>query len=180
VRPAALPGLLLALALGCLVPAAQADDQALLEQALATARAQAERALPALDGSAFGVDLAAYGAALHGEAFASAVWGGPTRLDLQIRREATGSCSRYAAFVRLPPENGVVLLVLCPQFFTPGADDLRVLTILHEMVHVVAGRDECQAMALAAQIEQLATGVVTPVDAYWAASQCAQSPYSLP
>lgn len=171
---------LVTLILCCLVPAARADEQALLEQALATARAQAERALPRLDGSQFGVDLAAYAAALRLEPFSSAVWGGQTRVELQIRGEASGSCSRYAAFVRMPPENGVVLLVLCPQFFTPGADALRVLTILHEMVHVVAGRDECQAMAFAAEVEALATGAATPVDAYWTASNCAQSPYSLP
>ena len=172
--------ILMALILSCLGSAAQADDQALLERALATARVQAERALPALDGQAYGVDLAAYQAALRLAPFASAVWGGQTRVDLQIRSEATGSCSRYAAFVRMPPENGTVPLVLCPQFFTPGADGLRVLTILHEMVHVVAGRDECQAMALAARIEHLATGAFTPVDAYWAASQCDRSAYALP
>jgi len=172
--------IVMTIALCCPMPGARANDQALLDHALAVALAQAERALPALDGGAFGVDLAAYRAALRLQPFSSAVWGGETQVALQIRAEPTGSCSRYAAFVRMPPENGVVLLVLCPQFFTPGADDLRVLTILHEMVHVVAGRDECQAMAFAAAIEMLARGAATPVDAYWAASQCLQSPYSLP
>lgn len=169
-----------AMGLCCLVPGARADDQALLDRALATALALAERALPALDASAFGVDAAAYHAALRLQPFASAVWGGDIQVELQIRSEPTGSCSRYAAFVRMPPENGSLPLVLCPQFFTPGADNLRVLTMLHEMVHVVAGRDECQAMAFAASIEALATGAATLVDAYWAASNCAQSPYSLP
>jgi len=169
-----------AMALCCLVPGARADDQALLDRALATALAQAERALPALDASAFGVDVAAYHAALRLQPFVSVVWDGDIQVELQIRSEPTGSCSRYAAFVRMPPENGRLPLVLCPQFFTSGADALRVLTVLHEMVHVVAGRDECQAMAFAATIEELATGVSTPVDGYWAASNCAQSPYSLP
>jgi len=164
----------------CLMPGARADDQALLYRALATALALAERALPALDSSAFGVDVDDYLAALRLQPFASVVWGGDIQVELQIRSEPSGSCSRYAAFVRMPPEQGRLPLVLCPQFFTPDADDLRVLTVLHEMVHVVAGRDECQAMAFAATIEELATGAATPVDAYWAASNCAQSPYSLP
>jgi hypothetical protein len=170
----------MATALCCLMPSARADDQALLDRALATALAQAERALPALDASAFGVDVDAYHAALRLQPFSSAVWGGDIQVVLQIRSEPSGSCSRYAAFVRMPPEAGRLPLVLCPQFFTPGADALRVLTILHEMVHVVAGRDECQAMAFAAGIEALATDGFTPVDGYWAASDCAQSPYALP
>ena len=172
--------LMAVLALSCLAPSARADDQALLEQALAGARAQVERAMPSLDAAAYGVDGAAYQAALRQQPFASAVWGGDIQVALQIRSAPTGSCSRYAAFVRMPPEAGLLPLVLCPQFFTPGADALRVLTILHEMVHVVAGRDECQAMAFAAQVEQLATGAHTPVDAYWAASQCGASAYRLP
>jgi len=170
----------MAVALCCLATAARADDQALLDRALATALAQAERALPSLDAEAFGVDVAAYHAALRLQPFSSPVWGGAIQVELQIRSQASGSCSRYAAFVRMPPENGRLPLVLCPQFFTPGADELRVLTVLHEMVHVVAGRDECQAMAFAAGIEQQASGSFTPVDAYWAASGCAQSPYFLP
>ena len=163
-----------------LAPTAQADDQALLDSALKTALARAEQALPAIAANPFGVDVAAYHAALRQRPFLSSVWGGEIQIALQIRAAPTGSCSRYAAFVRMPPEDNVLPLVLCPQFFTPGADDLRVLTILHEMVHVVAGRDECQAMAFAAQVEQLATGSFTPVDAYWAASNCASSPYRLP
>lgn len=177
---AALLRFLMVFAPCCFAPMAQANDQTMLERALATALAQAERALPALDGRAFGVDLAAYRAALRLEPFSSAVWGGQTTVALEIRAEPSGSCSRYAAFVRMPPEDGEVLLVLCPQFFTPGADDLRVLTILHEMVHVVAGRDECQAMALAASVEQLATGAATPVDAYWQAQGCQTSAFRLP
>ena len=172
--------ILAVIALCCLASTARADDQALLDKALATALAQAEQALPDLAASAFGVDVAAYHAALRQRPFLSSVWGGEIQIALQIRTEPTGSCSRYAAFVRMPPEAGVLPLVLCPQFFTPGADALRVLTILHEMVHVVAGRDECQAMAFAARVEQLSTGSVTPVDAYWAASNCGSSAYRLP
>ena len=71
-------------------------------------------------------------------------------------------------------------LVLCPQFFSDGADALRVLTVLHEMVHAVAGPDECQAMAFAARVEHAATGQFTPVDAYWQASGCEGSAYRLP
>ncbi|WP_224704583.1 hypothetical protein [Devosia aquimaris] len=168
------------LALACLVAPAQASDQALLDRALDSARAQFARALPQLGATAHGVDVAAYRKALLLQTFTGGAWDGPVTPSLTIRTEATGSCAKFAAFVRMPPEDGVVPLVLCPQFFAPGADALRALTILHEMVHVVAGRDECQAMAFAAHVEVLASGRFTPVDAYWAASRCQQSPFSLP
>jgi hypothetical protein len=92
----------------------------------------------------------------------------------------TGSCQRFAAYVRLPPEDGKVELVFCPQFVNEGTPALRRLTILHEMVHVVAGPDECRAMAFAAHIENLATGGFTPVDPYWRANNCADSGFNLP
>lgn len=159
---------------------AQASDKALLDQALDSARAQFDQAVPHLEATVFGVDIAAYAKALALQAFTGGAWDGSVRVALTIRTEATGSCADFAAFVRMPPEDGVVPLVLCPQFFAPGADRLRALTILHEMVHAVAGRDECQAMAFAARIEMLASGHFTPVDAYWRANQCTQSRYALP
>jgi hypothetical protein len=155
-------------------------DQAVLERALDKAVALFEEALPRLGAGEMGVEIAAYRDALTLQRFTSGHWGYPVSVDVQIRSAAEGSCSRYAAFVRIPPENGMVRLVACPQFFAPGADDLRALTILHEMVHVVAGPDECRAMALAARIEQLATGRSTPVDAYWQASGCTGSQFRLP
>lgn len=173
-------GTMSAMVLLCLVPAAQADDQAVLDRAMDGALGQLERALPQLDATLFGVNVAAYHDALALRPFSGGSWAGQNVVDLTIRGEASGSCSRYAAFVRLPPVDGRVPLVLCPQFFTPGADELRVLTVLHEMVHVVAGRDECQAMAVAARVEQLARGTFTPVDAYWRANGCATTRYRLP
>lgn len=171
------------LALGaawCAATPAMADDGALLEQALTRATASFEAALPRLGAIEFGVDIGAYRDALTLGRFDSALWGGTISVDTVIRDAASGSCRRFAAFVRIPPENGVASLVLCPQFFTPGADALRELTILHEMVHVVAGRDECQAMAFAAQVEMAAKGNFTPVEAYWQASGCAGSEFDLP
>jgi hypothetical protein len=159
---------------------AVAQQQAVLDRALDAAIATFERARPGLGASASGVDIAAYRDALTLQRFSSTLWRGEVTLDLAIRQTNTGSCARFAAFVRLPPEAGVIQLVLCPQFFRPGADDLRELTILHEMVHVVAGRDECQAMALAARIEQAARGRFTPVDTYWQANGCPDSRYRLP
>lgn len=159
---------------------AMADDRSLLEQALTRATATFEAAVPTLGAVKFGVDVAAYRDALTLGRFDSAVWGGSIGLGTTIRDSASGSCSRYAAFVRIPPDNGAVTLVLCPQFFTPGADALRELTILHEMVHVVAGSNECQAMAFAAAVQQAATGRFTPVAAYWQENSCAGSAFSLP
>jgi hypothetical protein len=170
-----------ALIAGLLLTApAQAQDNAVLERALTRATATFEAALPYLDASEFGVDVAAYRDALTLGQFASDHWGGTVSVTTAIRQGATGSCTRYAAFVRIPPENGSVSLVFCPQFFTDGADDLRELTVLHEMVHVVAGSDECQAMAFAARVQQAANGRFTPVDAYWAASGCEGSSYRFP
>ncbi|MGV8854595.1 MAG: hypothetical protein ACOH2L_08085 [Devosia sp.] len=166
--------------LACLALPAQADDAALLDRALAGARAQFAQALPRLGENEFGVDVASYRKALALEDFTAGAWKSAVRVAPKIRAKASGSCQDFAAFVRIPPDKGVVPLVLCPQFFTPGADRLRVLTILHEMVHAVAGRDECQAMAFAARVEQLATGRLTPVDAYWRANKCASSAYRLP
>ena len=159
---------------------ALADDGATLERALSRATATFEAAFPELEPTEFGVDVAAYRDALTLGRFDSAFWGGTIAVDTAIRDGATGSCSRYAAFVRIPPENGVVTLILCPQFFTEGMDALRELTILHEMVHVVAGSDECRAMAFAAAVQQAATGAFTPVDAYWDANGCVGTEFELP
>lgn len=171
----------IAMALACCLAApARAQDDAKLERALGAAMTTFETAFPKLGASEFGVDTAAYRDAMSFLTFRSAHWGGQVTVDPQIRREATGSCSRFAAFVRIPPENGVVSLVLCPEFFREGADGLRELTILHEMVHAVAGSNECQAMAFAARVEQAAKGHFTPVTAYWQASGCPASEYRLP
>lgn len=156
------------------------QQQAMLDQALDTAIATFEAARPHLDQSKIGVDTAAYRDALTFRRFASTHWGGTVTVDIAIRETRTGSCTRFAAFIRIPPENGTVRLVLCPQFFSDGAEDLRVLTLLHEMVHAVAGPDECRAMAFAARVEQAAAGRFTPVDAYWQANGCADSGYKLP
>lgn len=169
-----------ALLLALLVSPALAQDRVLLDQALDNAVATFETALPHLAPGETGVDVAAYRDALTLHRFASTHWGGTVTVDLVMRETRTGSCTRFAAFVRIPPEKGVARLVLCPQFFSEGADALRELTVLHEMVHVVAGPDECQAMAFAARIEQAAKGRFTPVDAYWRASGCAGSRFSLP
>lgn len=139
-----------------------------------------ERAAPRLATTEMGVDVLAYRDALIRGRFASTHWGGMIDLDIMEQREASGDCARFAAYVRIPPENGRVRLVICPQFAAEGADALRRLTILHEMVHVVAGPDECQAMAFAARIEQLAFGAFTPVDRYWQANACAGPAFRLP
>ena len=165
----------------CSVPGmARGDEQIMLTRALDGAITQFEAARPRLGQSLSGVDIGAYGDALYRHRFAGGAWPGQTALTFDIRPDNSGSCNRFAAFVRIPPQDGVVALVLCPEFFSAGADSLRQLTILHEMVHVVAGRDECQAMAFAARIEQMAGGDYTPVDSYWQAQNCSGGPYRLP
>jgi hypothetical protein len=139
-----------------------------------------ERAAPRLAATEMGVDVLAYRDALIRGRFASTHWGGMIDLDVMEQPEANGDCARFAAYVRIPPENSRVSLVVCPQFSSDGADALRRLTILHEMVHVVAGPDECRAMAFAARIEQLAFGNFTPVERYWQANACAGSAFRLP
>lgn len=174
---------LAAILLAVMACPAFAQDNVLLDRALDDAIDTFEAALPALSATESGVDVAAYRDALTLQLFQSDHWGGKVTVDLSIRETTEGSCTRFAAFVRIPPENGAVRMVLCPQFFTPGADALRALralTVLHEMVHAVAGPDECRAMAFAARVEMAARGSFTPVDAYWQASNCPASRYSLP
>lgn len=177
---AMLPRLFIALL--AMLPAvpAGAQSRALLERAHANALASFEQARRSLGPMLFEVELDAYGDALARQRFNSAYWGGRIAVDFLIRDNAEGACARFAAFVRLPPEDGRLALVFCPQFFSPDADGLRRLTVLHEMVHVVAGPDECRAMAFAAAIEQAAHGHFTPVDTYWRAHGCAASGYRLP
>jgi hypothetical protein len=127
-----------------------------------------------------GVDVVAYGQALSSGRFASDHWGGAVTLDLHESADNGGSCARFAAYVHLPPRDGMVRLTLCPQFSEAGTRDLRRLTVLHEMVHVVAGPDECRAMAFAAKVEELATGSFTPVNRYWQANGCDRSGFTLP
>lgn len=163
------------------VPAiAFGQDRQMLSDALAGAVDSFERALPTLAAREFDVPVGAYRDALTLQRFQSDRWGGTVSIVIETQAGESGACARYAAFTRVPPADGVVPLVLCPRFWTPGADRLRQLTILHEMVHAVAGTDECQAMAFAARIEQAASGDFTPVDAYWAASGCVETQYRLP
>jgi hypothetical protein len=166
--------------IGASASAALGQEGQMLNEAMASALVRLESALPALGAEAFDVDVAAYRDALSLQQFSSGRWGGTVRVSIQTQKDEAGQCARYAAFTRVPPQDGVVPLVLCPRFWTEGADGLRTLTLLHEMVHVVAGTDECQAMAFAARVEQAATGQWTHVDAYWRASGCAGSRYSLP
>jgi hypothetical protein len=129
-----------------------------------------EAAAPGLGGEAQGVDVSAYRAALsEGRSVAMVTEGDPA-----------SRCGSFAAYTLLPAQDGVVRLVFCPRFFSGGNDSLRTLTVLHEMVHVVAGANECRAMAFAARVEQLATGTHTPVAAYWQANGCDGSGFSLP
>ena len=159
---------------------AQANDQAMLDEALSSARTLFAETRHSPDLRRFGVDLDAYASALALQPIANSVWDGIVQVTPEIRRKASGSCQSYAAFVVMPPEAQKLRLVLCPQFFSAGADDLRRLTILHEMVHAVAGRDECRAMAFAAAIEQAGLGRHTPVDRYWQVNDCRGSAFRLP
>ena len=152
----------------------------MVDTAFSRAIDQFETALPQLPAELFGVDVPAYRDALTLRQFSSSYWGGTISLRVENGSKENASCARFAAFVRLPPSNGQVSLILCPQFRTEGADALRRLTVLHELVHVVAGPDECRAMAFAAQIEQLAGDRVTNVDRYWQANDCDSSGFSLP
>lgn len=156
---------------------AQAD---VVDTAFSRAVDQFETALPKLPAELFGVDVQAYRDALTLRQFSSSYWSRTIALRVETGSKDNASCARFAAFVRLPPSDGHVSLILCPQFRTEGADALRRLTVLHELVHVVAGPDECRAMAFAAQIEQLASGTFTNVDRYWQANDCDSSGFSLP
>ena len=171
-------GLLLLAACLATVPAVRAEP--VVEAAFDLAIARFEAARPAL-GSAFaGVDIAAYRDALTLRRFASRHWGGTVALAVLTPGAGEAACARYAAFVRIPPRQGSVALAFCPEFLGAGTPDLRALTVLHEMVHVVAGADECRAMAFAARVEVLATGRFTDVGRYWRANGCDASPFSLP
>ncbi|KFL32331.1 hypothetical protein JP75_05140 [Devosia riboflavina] len=167
---------LLIFMLSALSPARADMADAAFDRAIA----QFETARPHLPAELFGVDVAAYRAALTFRKFTSSHWGGSIIMRVENGSEANTSCARFAAFVSLPPSEGKVRLVLCPQFSTPGADALRTLTILHELVHVVAGPNECRAMAFAAHIEQAATGRFTDISNYWRANSCEGSGFSLP
>lgn len=162
-------------ALTLAIAPARADD---LTDALNRAIALFDAAAPKLGQSRFGVDTARYRAALVMGRFARG--GGDISLYYEEKSDPAGHCGRFAAYTMLPAREGVIRLVVCPRFFSPGADDLRTLTVLHELVHAVTDANECRAMAYAAHIQKLATGRFTPVDAYWQANDCAGSGYKLP
>lgn len=172
-----LPRSILALFLLCLAVAPASGDA--VETALNDAIAAFEQASPHLGAETFGVELAAYRDALTLGRFTSRYWGQALVLALD-RGSNAGGCARFAAYVSLPPRNGQVSLSICPQFSSEGTRQLRRLTILHEMVHVVAGPDECRAMAFAAEVEHAATGAHTPVGRYWQANNCDRSGFTLP
>ncbi len=169
--------LLLLTALFGLAAPARADS---VSDAFDAAIVQFEAALPSLGDELAGVSVSAYRDALTLRRFSSPFWGRELRLVVRTAADNGGACARFAAHVLLPPAEDSVTLTLCPQFRNEGTVGLRRLTILHELVHAVAGPSECRAMAFAARIEQAATGSFTPVDAYWQANGCAGSGFSLP
>ncbi len=149
-------------------------DSAMLRRAVADAILAFERARPALGSVLAGVDVARYGAALVERRVGSG------RVNYVLSVESDPGCARFAAYVA-PVEGAAGRFVfVCPTFFSSGADSLRRLTILHELVHVVSDADECRAMAFAAAVEQAALGRFTAVHAYWQRNGCAGSRYSLP
>lgn len=169
-------GVLLA-ALALVVPAWA--QQSVLDRALRDAVATAENASAGLGRSAFGVDTAAYLRALRDHVVIGAD-GQSVPVHFVVEQSAAGSCQKFAAYVLAVANDPGKYVFICPQFFTPGADRLRETTLLHELVHVVAGRDECQAMAFTARLQFLASGSFQPVAKYWADSQCEVSRYRLP
>jgi hypothetical protein len=147
-------------------------DGATLRRAIADAADAFLRAAPTLGTSVAGVDVARYGTALVDGTLAG------TPIEYVFSGADDPGCSRFAAYVvPIGQQRGVHL---CPRFFSPGADGLRRLTILHELVHVVSDTNECRAMAFAAAVEQAALGRFTPVEAYWQRNGCAASAFSLP
>ncbi|HTN60421.1 MAG TPA: hypothetical protein VL147_02560 [Devosia sp.] len=158
----------------------QAQPNDLIEAALRAATRSFTRALPQLDAVSMGVRSAEYGAALRQRQFRSSLSGSMLDVRVEIAGSERGLCAGYAAYVTPAIAQNAMILTICPRFFSPGADGLRETTILHEMVHVVAGPDECRAMAYTAQIQLLSSGGFTPVDAYWARNNCAASAYRLP
>jgi hypothetical protein len=159
---------------------AQAQQDDLVEIALRAAARTLERALPQLDAVTLGVPTDQYYDALVQRRFSSSLWNAV--LDVRVVENASeqGLCAGFAAYVTPAIEQGEVTLVICPRFYAPGADALRETTMLHEMVHVVAGTNECQAMAFTARVQQLATGSFQPVSGYWARNKCDDSGYRLP
>ena len=159
---------------------AQAQQQEMLSDALGAAIRTFERASGHLGAVAMGVDNAAYGDALRQQRFHAPTWGAVLDVHLMIEDSGDGVCGRFAAYVRPAIDNGSINLHFCPEFFSPGADELRETTILHEMVHVVMGPDECLAMAYTAKIQALAHGTFLPITNYWNKHNCDSSGYSLP
>lgn len=170
----------LALILFALLPAPAIGADEMVSRALRDAIAAFDRAAPHLGREALDVDIAAYGDALRQRRFHSSYWGGAISVEIVSGQTSDAGCNSFAAYVSLPPRDGRIILAICPVFSTPGTEALRRLTMLHEMVHVVAGPDECRAMAFAARVEQLAFGNYTPVERYWRANNCARSGFSLP
>lgn len=166
---------LLTATLFCLTTTLSASaNEPMLDAALRSARDILADATPQLAASTMGVDAAAYSAALIDKRAPNG------RLQFVIQERGNGSCSKFAAYVGRVEGSNDTFLFLCPQFFSPGADRLRVTTLLHEVVHVVAGPDECRAMAYTAHLEMLAEKRFQPVDAYWRSNDCAASRYGLP
>jgi hypothetical protein len=173
-------GLVAALAL-LLGPApTQAQQDAAIAEALRGAVQTFERALPQLDAVTMGVPVDQYHDALTRMRFASSQWNAELAVHLVSNESEQGLCAHFAAYVTPAIEQSAVSLVICPQFDAPGAGALRQTTILHEMVHVVAGTDECQAMAFTAHVQMLANGTFQPVTEYWKKNKCDGSRYRLP
>ena len=167
-------------ALAACVPPAGAQGWAMLDQALAGAAQSFASAQGRLGSNSMGIDTDTYSDAIGQLRFRPP--GGKAEVAVLFKEQdgADARCARFAAYVIPAPQDGTATIHLCPQFFRSGTDALRQTTILHEMVHVVAGPDECLAMAYTAQVQVLATGSFQPVTGYWSQSGCETSSYKLP
>ncbi|MEO5806990.1 hypothetical protein [Devosia sp.] len=168
--------ILAVLALFAIMASPAQAQQSVLDRALADAARTLARAMPKLNAVELGIPMASYKKALTRRLvrFNGATANAP--ISFVFAREGEGSCDRFVAYVRGPG----AAMYLCPKFFSRGADAQRETTILHEMVHIVAGPDECLAMAFTARVQFVASGTFQPVAQYWAANGCPQSKYALP
>ena len=156
-------------ALLLLVSPAFAQNNAMLDQALKSARQTFAQAAPDMGAVSLGVDNSLYADALLRNRFQSP--SGQVDVGFVIEDRNGGECARFAAYVAPVADKSASYIFLCPKFFSPGADVLRETTILHELVHIVAGPDECRAMAYTAKLQSRATGAYQPVGRLLAAQR---------
>lgn len=166
-------------------PNSESQKQESLTKAIALASSLLQKTAETVNLSYFkewNIDPEIYRSALNQGEFYAPYWSKSVKVKYVIGTNDTPLCDTSKAYVEHEELNSrelVSTLVVCPGFFTYPHMQYQAETILHELVHVVTGPDECRAFAYAYTIIYFALSEATLNERLWSHYNCDSSTYNI-